>query len=353
MIKTIIHYLHLLKQYILNSIIINKKFYNLNNTSKRIVLIGSPEHQNIGDHAISIAEMQFFHEHFKNCEVIEITGNTFRKAKKHLLKKIKPDDLIVLTGGGLMGDLWPEEENMIKDILSCFSNNPIIIMPQTVYFSNIPAADKEKIILKQLCNDCKNLTVFCREQNSYSFFNNYVGTDAFLFPDMVLYFDKKNMNLNREYFSFCLRKDIEEDINNHTNVYEHLEKYVKVKEISTVADVHISLNERDKYFLEILGEIAKSKILITDRLHAMLFAYITQTPCIAIDNLSKKVSGVYKWIENCGYIKILENCKDLDELMQQLIEYDFSKVKDNDFKAEFTQMAEIIKERQNNICTRI
>ena len=39
--------------------------------------------------------------------------------------------------------------------------------------------------------------------------------------------------------------------------------------------------------------------MITDRLHGMIFAYITNTPCIAIDNSNGKVKNFYKtWFED-------------------------------------------------------
>ena len=43
--------------------------------------------------------------------------------------------------------------------------------------------------------------------------------------------------------------------------------------------------------------------LITDRIHGMLFAAVTGTPCIALDNVSKKVSGAYEWIQYLDYIQ--------------------------------------------------
>ncbi len=36
--------------------------------------------------------------------------------------------------------------------------------------------------------------------------------------------------------------------------------------------------------------------MITDRLHGMVFAVITGTPCLVFDNVSKKISMVYQWI---------------------------------------------------------
>ena len=42
--------------------------------------------------------------------------------------------------------------------------------------------------------------------------------------------------------------------------------------------------------------------MITDRLHVMIFCYLTYTPCLAIDNSNHKVSYVFEYLKKCGYI---------------------------------------------------
>lgn len=71
-------------------------------------------------------------------------------------------------------------------------------------------------------------------------------------------------------------------------------------------------------------------MVITDRLHGMIFAAITGTPCIAFDNISKKVSGVYKWIESLEYIKVVNSFEEfvdaynyIDNLDEKQLTYSF------------------------------
>ncbi len=79
---------------------------------------------------------------------------------------------------------------------------------------------------------------------------------------------------------------------------------------STLVPETVSKKSREKTLQSKLNEFGSAKIVICDRLHAMIFAAITKTPCIAFDNVSKKVSGVYKWIEGLDYVKCVNN---LDE----------------------------------------
>ena len=62
-----------------------------------------------------------------------------------------------------------------------------------------------------------------------------------------------------------------------------------VELIDTVLDKSVTKRERQDEVSKILNTISKAELLITDRLHAMIMAVITGTPCIAFDNLSKKL----------------------------------------------------------------
>ena len=54
-------------------------------------------------------------------------------------------------------------------------------------------------------------------------------------------------------------------------------------------------------------EFSGYKMVVTDRLHGMIFATVTNTPCIAFDNVSKKVSGVHAWINQLEYVKLADS----------------------------------------------
>ena len=63
--------------------------------------------------------------------------------------------------------------------------------------------------------------------------------------------------------------------------------------------------------MSFLNRIASKELVVTDRLHCMIFCAITETPCIAFDNSNKKISGVYKaWLSNLHYISVVSNYQD-------------------------------------------
>lgn len=91
-----------------------------------------------------------------------------------------------------------------------------------------------------------------------------------------------------------------------------------IKNTTTVIG-DISTNNRSNALIKKLREFSRARIVVTDRLHAMVFAAITGTPCVAFDNSSKKVSGVYEWIKYLDYITVVDNYSDAKVNIELLI----------------------------------
>ena len=84
-------------------------------------------------------------------------------------------------------------------------------------------------------------------------------------------------------------------------------------------------------------------MMVTDRLHGMIFAAITSTPCIVVTSKSPKVKGVYEWIKHLPYIKLVENLNDLDEAINSILAIEHPKFDNQKIIEEFERMAETIK----------
>jgi exopolysaccharide biosynthesis predicted pyruvyltransferase EpsI len=68
----------------------------------------------------------------------------------------------------------------------------------------------------------------------------------------------------------------------------------------------LSIEKRNFVFKELLKDIKQNNIVITDRLHGLIFCYITKTPCIAINSLNNKVKNAIDSYMLCDYIKMIE-----------------------------------------------
>jgi pyruvyl transferase EpsI len=74
------------------------------------------------------------------------------------------------------------------------------------------------------------------------------------------------------------------------------------------------VSERKQAVEEKLREFASAQLVITDRLHGMVFCAITGTPCVVVNSRSPKVLGCYEWIRELPYIHILGEECDLEKI---------------------------------------
>lgn len=69
---------------------------------------------------------------------------------------------------------------------------------------------------------------------------------------------------------------------------------------------------------KLLNHISEMELLITDRLHGMIFGFITGTPTIALSNNNPKIRESYKWIESCPYVSFIADVRDLPETLDKM-----------------------------------
>ena len=287
--------------------------------SKDFVLIDTPTHGNLGDQAIALVETQIVRNYY------EVTADNFNKLEWLYAKLTPHDKCVIIPGGGFVGSLWPIEEERIHRILSEFSKNKVIIFPQTVYFdleteSGLDFFKKSK----QFYEQHKNLTFFVRDNKSYEFLmKNMSNVDVKINPDIVLLLKYESTIGDRNDILLCLRDDIERVLSEDD--YKEINKSiiarcgnVDIKTTSTVCDLYIPPENREREVYKKLAEFSKAKLVITDRLHAMIFSAITATPCIAFGNMSGKVKGVYSWISYLPYIKYVNNISEFKDTLSEI-----------------------------------
>ena len=132
--------------------------------------------------------------------------------------------------------------------------------------------------------------------NSYNWVKNELlkSTPANVFnvPDIALSMNYSNPNNNRNGILCVLRND-KENINGDdfkiyiSNLCDELNQ--KVAMYDTVFPYFIKSGERKKFAEEKLEPFLHSRLVITNRLHGMILSVVTGTPCIALDNISKKI----------------------------------------------------------------
>ena len=302
-----------------------KSYYILNKNKKKIFHMSTPIHGNMGDHAIVYATNKFLSDNFKDYKIIEVYKKDIYTYTSIIKKVINKDDFIVLIGGGNMGNLWIDEEVDRRFIIDTFKDNKIISMPQTISFTNDLDGEEELLKTKKIYNAHNNLTVMAREKKSYEIMKeNFKNNKIILNPDMVLYLNNLfSANITgRNYIMTCLRNDKESLLKEEKNKFiDKLKKeYSNVIVYDTVLKREVYKKDREKELNKMFNKFRQAKVVITDRLHGMVFAAITKTPCIVTKSLDHKVTGTYEWIKSLNYIKLVDNLEyqNIKELIEEL-----------------------------------
>lgn len=266
----------------------------------RAILIGTPVHSNLGDHLIAEKSGDYLRNIGFN-QVIEIPEFVYElfDDKIHINKK----DFIFIVGGGWLGNLY-EDQLVVEDILTRYQDNNIVILPQTLAFldnGSYSSLNQFNSIIEK----CRSIILCLREENSYLYAKQYLHlheNNIMLVPDMAL-LQLKNVKSHGvcKRIVFSMREDAEKDFHGFDVV--ELKKYYEKKgytceSSSTVLDrKYVPYKERMEYIQQVITDYSKADLLITDRLHSMVFALCAGTRCLAFDNKTKKVSGVYKkWL---------------------------------------------------------
>lgn len=278
---------------------------------KAAYVLGVSNHPNAGDQEITLAQKKFINQHLPEHLYIEVEKEKTKFIIDELAIRLKEGDFVFIQGGGTFSDLYPEHELPRQLILKKLKDAPckIIQFPVSFYYNNI----KEFQGVKEVYNDAKNLTLFVRESKSYKYIKQYLDTPSFHIPDIVLSQDESDSQVMRgEQILIMFRNDCEclipKDL--AKGIIEFYSKNNKV----TLTDNYVENNvltfdfNRESLLKLKLDEFRNAKLIITDRLHGMIFAYITKTPVIVFDNSYGKVKFSYQdWLADCDYIEFLDS----------------------------------------------
>lgn len=294
---------------------------------KRLFLLNIPSHGNLGDHLLSVTEQQFLADNFPEREVVLVPSADLYYSIRVALMDVREDDVLCVTGGGFMGSMYAEEERFLT-IMKRFPHNKIVFFPQTIYYE--PTLKGETLIQKaaQVYSSHKHLYVMARDRKTYDLLVNRLMPESkhhvFLTPDIALYAHAPQGN-SREGVMWCLRQDAERNVENDAivqaikNIFEM--RSLPQHHTDTYVNRSILLENEQSEVQAKMGEISKAQLVITDRLHGMIYSLITDTPVIALDNLSKKVSQVYNlWLKDIPFVKVLNDASDLENIIESMLQ---------------------------------
>lgn len=284
-----------------------------------VFLILTPEHGNLGDHAIAQAETDLLKRIGVN--YIEITGRQLGEMKWANQLDVFNGFPILINGGGNLGTLWMGVEEEQREIIQRNPKSTICFLPNTIFYEDSGWGQEELHKSIELYNRHKHLTIYAREQTSYDFMKP-IYRDVRLIPDMVLSMKKDTGATERKGCLLCLRGDCEKTRTQQQDDMIRTQAQALFGDSVCCTDMieqgPILPTDREEALEKKYQEFQGAELVITDRLHGMIFCAITGTPCIVINSKSPKVRGCYEWIKHLDYIRFAGSSEDIVVQYQQI-----------------------------------
>ena len=293
---------------------------------KKIILTLLPGHDNLGDHAIAYASYCFFKKHFPAYDIMEVDMKEIYRLARPLKRMRHPEDIVCIIGGGNMGDLYRYEEWTRQFIIKTFKSYPIIQLPATAHFTETKRGKREERRAIQTYKHHPRLLLMARDQTTYAWMKQHFPDQlVWKQPDMVLTLDESSKEQKREGVLLCLREDKEAYLTKEKReqLQQHIqESYDQVGFITTTIGKRVDRTTRLDELSALWTELGKAQVVVTDRLHGMIFCAITHTPCVVLRSFDHKVMEGYEWVTDLPFLTLVTEPnetavkKAIDQLMK-------------------------------------
>ena len=146
-------------------------------SGKPCALVGFPNYPNVGDSAIWLGERRYLAQRGISVDYV-CDATTY--SPDRLADQLK-DGVILLHGGGNLGDLWPNHQRLREAVIEAFPDKKIVQLSQTIYFKEKTGLARAKSVFDRH----PDLTLLVRDQRSLEFARNEFRAPSLLCPDMA------------------------------------------------------------------------------------------------------------------------------------------------------------------------
>ncbi|MGP5435777.1 polysaccharide pyruvyl transferase family protein [Psychrobacter alimentarius] len=313
--------------------IVKKKDLNLTLNKKAFIFLAA-DYGNIGDIAISHAQKQYLGNMLTGYEVISIPISQTRFVLSSIKKQIKAEDIVTIIGGGNMGGIYPDIEELRQLVIKSFPSNRIICFPQTLDWDDSAKSKRAlKIIVKKYAKH-PDIHIFARESITHDklieLFNRYKNVNISLVPDIVMSASAESLgatdSLEASGILKCLRNDKEVALS--TTQHAIVDKALAdTGHKITKTDTHAGGSQLDNDYCatllsDKLNQFRAARLVVTDRLHGMILCILSGTPCLVLPNSNHKIRQTYlDWLSEHPRLIFLEleEISHIDEAINNLL----------------------------------
>lgn len=283
------------------------------------VLLDLPYYTNIGDTLIWEGTKQFLKTLPYKC--IYSSDMNF-----YVERELSDEVVILLLGGGNFGDIYREHSIFRKRIIERYPNNKIIILPQSVHYTNNDNLNADV----EFYSNYSNVIICAREKYSYDVINQCFTNKVLLVPDMAFYIDLHPYSILPSLGKtlFLKRSDLEYvEQYNYLAVPENAEihdwptyestslklrlidwifRFLKLlfafgnrERKNRLEDIKRDCFYREAYVQMGINFLSKYESIYTTRLHVLILAVLLNKQIYIFNNSTGKLANFYNtWLSD-------------------------------------------------------
>jgi pyruvyl transferase EpsO len=301
-------------------------------------LVGFPDSANVGDSAIWLGELAWLRE-----AGVRVAYRCHeRDYDANILAQSCPNGLILLHGGGNLGDVWPRFQRLRERVIQDFPRRPIVQLPQTIHFG-----DPEALALaRRLFDNHPDLTILVRDVASLDLADREFQCRAVLCPDMAFYLGALSSPRVKDVDVLWLKRTDCESVHNiaiaagasGTVVTDWLDPWPPaVRRLRETFQPLLTRHPRKLRILRQYSEatfdyqarqrmkigcarLARGKVVVTDRLHGHILSLLLGIPHVVLDNSYGKVRQFHEtWTKSMPHVRWAESPTDARAAAEELL----------------------------------
>lgn len=270
----------------------------------RVALFDFPNHSNVGDSAIWLGVEEYCRRnHLRVIHVDDCYGD------ESSLPSLPEDVIVLINGGGNLGDLYPRHQRIRERLLSIYKRNRVVQLPQSIQFDRNENADA----CARIFNEHPDFHLVVRDRESLEKAGRLYAGPVHLCPDMALCLTElpaiaptlDTVALIRDDKEGLFRK---EAVQVGLPVFDWLDEpallgravgWITRKGRAGRAPAgrlrekvyHFAAHTRLRRGCRLLS---RGRVVVTDRLHAHILCTMLEIPHVVLDNSYGKISSFRK-----------------------------------------------------------
>lgn len=288
-----------------------------------VALVNYPNHQNPGDNAIWLGAQATL----ARLNVPVRYTSDWSAFSESAMRRAVGSATLLLNGGGNFGDVYAGQQELRERVLERCTDRRVIQLPQSIWFRSRTNLER----MRRLCASHPDFILLVRERQSQRLAGRWFDVPAMLCPDMAFGLGPMaRLDRPRQLLLWLARHDAEAvgrrvpagiaardwipaDAAAGMSTAERRVLELNRKLVRCAADERGRDERRGDELAATFETLAaawvrrgvemlsSADVLITDRLHAHVFAILLGIPHVVLDNSYGKVRSTFDtWTSECG-----------------------------------------------------